>query len=92
MNMTKMSLYQRFIAGGVPPEEIDHHYSDLYVKVTLKSKLVLEEFMKTSPIKCFVERFKANDGSGWWYDIAFAYDPYWEMKAKGVLYCDKCAS
>ena len=92
MNTTKMSLYRRFIAGGIPPEEIDHHCSDLYVKVSLKSKMILDEFMRTSPIKCFVERFKANDGSGWWYDIAFAYEPFWEMKAKGVLYCDKCAS
>ncbi len=92
MNTTKMSLYRRFIAGGIPPEEIDHHYSDLYVKVSLKSKMILDEFMRISPIRCFVERFKANDGSGWWYDIAFAYEPFWEMKAKGVLYCDKCAS
>ena len=81
MNMTKLSLYRRFIAGGIPPEEIDHHYSDLYVKVSLKSKSILEEFMQTSPIRCFVEHFKANDGSGWWYDIAFAYDPFWELKA-----------
>ena len=35
---TIKSLYQCFLDGGVPPEEISHHYSDLYVKVSLKSK------------------------------------------------------
>ena len=41
---TIKSLYQCFLDGGVPPEEISHHYSDLYVKVSLKSKRILEEF------------------------------------------------
>ena len=79
---TIKSLYQCFLDGGVPPEEISHHYSDLYVTVSLKSKRILEEFRKQSSIRCFAEIFKANDGSGDWYDIAFAYDPFWEEAAK----------
>lgn len=81
--MDKMkSLYQCFLDGGIPPEEIDHHYSDLYVKVSFKSKRILEEYQKKSGIRCFAEIFKANDGSGYWYDIAFAYDPFWIEAAK----------
>lgn len=81
--MDKMkSLYQCFLDGELPPEEIDHHYSDLYVKVSFKSKKILEEYQKNSGVRCFVEIFKANDGSGYWYDIAFAYDPFWVNAAR----------
>lgn len=76
------SLYQCFLDSGIPPEEIDHHYSDLYVKVSFKSKRVLEEYQRSSGVRYFAEIFKANDGSGLWYDIAFAYDPFWETVAK----------
>jgi len=75
------SLYRRFIDGGIPPEEIDHHYSDLYVKVSLKSKRILEEYQKECKVRVFASTFKANDGTGLWYDIAFAYDPFWEAAA-----------
>ena len=71
------SLYQCLLDGGVPPEEIDHHYSDLYVKVSLKSRGILENYRKNTGVRCFAQVFKANDGSGYWYDIAFAYDPFW---------------
>lgn len=81
MNTNTMTLYQRFLAGGIPPEEIDHHYSDLYVKVSQKSRMILDEFMRTSKIRCFAEMFNAGDGSGWWFDIAFAYDPFWNKQA-----------
>jgi len=80
MNKIK-SLYRRFVDGGIPPEEIDHHYSDLYVKVSFKSKRILEEYQKESEIRLFATVFKANDNSGLWYDIAFAYDPFWEAAA-----------
>ena len=76
------SLYQCFLDGGIPPEEIDHHYSDLYVKVSFKSQKILEEFQKNTGTRCFAQIFKANDGSGLWYDIAFAYDPFWMAAAK----------
>lgn len=78
----KKSLYQCFLDGGIPPEDIDHHYSDLYVKVSAKSKRILEDYQKNSSVPCFAQVFKANDGSGYWYDIAFAYDPFWEAAAR----------
>lgn len=87
------SLYQCFLDGGIPPEEIDHHYSDLYVKVFCRSKRILEEYQKQSTTRCFVKMFKANNGSGYWYDFAFAYDPYWEeMVKKGRALYGKHAS
>ena len=76
------SLYQCFLDGGIPPEELDHHESDLYVKVSFKSKRILEEYQKSTGNRCFADVFKAIDGSGLWYDIAFAYDPFWIAAAK----------
>ena len=70
-------MYQCFLDGGVPPDEIDHHFSDLYVKVSAKSKSILAEYQKNTDTRCFAEVFQASDGSGQWYDIAFAYDPFW---------------
>lgn len=81
MNKNK-SLYQCFLDGGIPTEEINHHYSDLYVKVSLKSKRILEDYQKNNGVRCFSQVFKANDGSGYWYDIAFAYDTFWEAAAR----------
>lgn len=81
--MNKMkSLYQCFLDGGIPPVEIDHHYSDLYVKVSIKSKSILSEYQKNTGTRFFAEIFQASDGSGLWYDIAFAYDPFWIAAAE----------
>ena len=63
------------------------------VAQTDRSERILEEYQKQSTTRCFVKMFEANDGSGYWYDIAFAYDPYWkEMVKKGRALYGKHAS
>lgn len=73
---TKETLYQRLLAAGC---ELDHHATDLYVKRTDTSSEILYQYRKEgNPMVCTV--FEATDGSGLWYDVAFAYDPAWRKE------------
>ena len=57
------------------------HESDLYVKVDKVSRRVLREaaedgrFPNPQPTL-----FQSEDGSGLWWEINFAYDPFWEKR------------
>ena len=51
------------------PEEIDHHCSDLYLKVTPVSKKLVDEY----DFKQNVQIFKDQIDHVPWYDIPFAY-------------------
>jgi len=57
-----------------------HHESDLYVKVDPASRRVLREMLDDKRLVNSPELFSAVDGSGLWYQISFAYDPWWEKK------------
>ena len=71
------SLYPRLVEAGC---EIDHHESDLYVKATPQARAIILAWEAETGIKNR-ETFKsAIDGSPW-YDIPFAYDPFWSKKA-----------
>jgi len=63
------SLYDRLRAAGVP---LDHHESDLYALKTPES----EAIMKTDDhiVTTFVSRIDQKV----WYDIPFAYKPFWD--------------
>lgn len=67
-----MSLYSDLIAAGC---EIDHHESDLYVKVTPQSRTIIERHCKFSPLP----REFTSDGVAWW-EVPFAYEPFWSVK------------
>lgn len=75
------TLYQRLVEA-MKPEDIDHHYSDLYVRVTADSKRIIDEFYADHPElhkHMQVSTFKSNiPPRVLWYDIAFAYNPFWE--------------
>jgi len=54
----------------------DSHYSDLYVPVTPDTRALVEAyvaagFSRPSIFAC------QTDGGTPWYDVAFAYEPYW---------------
>ena len=66
-----MTVYQKLRDAGVP---IDNHYSDLYCEASLLSKTILDE-TKTG-YSAFTNQ---NDGK-LWYEIPFAFDPYWERR------------
>lgn len=60
----------------LPDSDIDHHETDLYIRVTPASM----DLVKNYEFWFNVQRFNATDGSGQWYDIPFAYNPAWAEK------------
>lgn len=72
------SLYQKCLVHKL---EIDHHESDLYIKAgEVANRLVLEYANRN--VSC-VESFRDMAGKRWW-DVAFAYDPFWQAQAGAV--------
>lgn len=66
-------IYQ-YASKMMPAEEIDHHgngvgLDDLYLKKTSVSHAIVARYEHKNQ----VQTFRANDGSGVWYDIPFAY-------------------
>lgn len=72
------TLYERLVAAGC---EIDHHESDLYVKATPEALAIIEDYEAASKLKNRETFSSAIDGSPW-YDLPFAYDPFWSAKAQ----------
>lgn len=70
------TLMQEIIDAGV---EIDHHESDLYVKVTPESRKIVDAY----EFRCNVTTFRSRIDGTTWYDIPFAFDPFW-IKASGA--------
>ncbi len=69
-----MSLYAELVAAGVPTA---NHYSDLYAKVTPESHALVRAAMKRREVSD-VKTFQNQVEGGTWFDIPFAYVPYWE--------------
>ena len=71
----KKSIYQQIKETGV---EISNHYSDLYVPQNKTTLPIIAAYRKEGHT---VEVFRNNIDGKNWYDIPFAYEPYWEMVA-----------
>lgn len=67
-----VSIYTEMIEAGVPT---DSHESDLYALVNDKSREIVQSYDHKGIVKTFVN----TDGKQW-YDIPFAYDPFWAAK------------
>lgn len=61
----------------LPAEDIDHHYSDLYLKVTPAAEALVSRLEN----KSLLSRFRDLDGVIW-YDLPFCFTPYWENPSK----------
>lgn len=70
-----LSIYQKMIDAGV---KVDSHYSDLYAEVNIASRAIVAEYEYKSSVTTFTS---ATDGK-LWYDIPFAFQPYWDKVAK----------
>ena len=66
----KLSIYEQLTADG---HRIDNHESDLYTPVNSASVKLLKAY----EFFCNVKIFKSNIDNELWYDIPFAYDPFW---------------
>jgi hypothetical protein len=67
-----VTLYERLKAAGVP---LDSHCSDLYAKITPAATAIIVEWQRAN--KTNVSIFRSLLDNDVWYDIPFAYDPYW---------------
>jgi len=66
-------IYDQVVALGV---EIDHHESDLYIPVTPETQALIRSY----PHRKNVKRFRSNIDGKTWFDIPFAYAPFWIKK------------
>ena len=86
--MNNKSLMECLLEAGYPPEDIDHHYSDLYVYVTPLTTKVITEWADENGYDSnlrdgvFVQKFKDQITGRMMYDIAFQYIP--SLDKKGV--------
>jgi hypothetical protein len=68
-----MNIYKEMIDLGV---KIDNHESDLYVPVTPETTKIINLYEFKSNVKPFI----CNIDKKLWYDIPFAYSPFWENR------------
>lgn len=71
--LTMKELYDKIIKE-VPKEYIDHHCSDLYVKVTFQTSKLINNYENYE----MVSIFKDNIDHEKWYDIPFCNFGSWE--------------
>jgi len=77
-----MTIYQQMKAAGVP---MDNHESDLYVPKNEVTSEIIHKAMREGELKSFVDIFMSERDNEWWYDIPFAYQPFWNEKSKGKV-------
>ena len=83
--MSNKPLMERLLEAGYPPEDIDHHCSDLYVYVTPLTTRVLKAWMKDNNYTdnlCgfFIQKFRDQITGRMMYDIFFQYIPSLDKK------------
>ena len=69
------SLYDRAIEQGL---EMGCHESDLYLKVTPESKELIKNYSYRPNVTTFISQID----KALWYDIPFAYQPFWEKRTR----------
>ena len=80
-----LSIYERAKAAGIKYGRdsdcgMDSHESDLYLKDTPEARRIVEEWREESGRDGFVTYFHIDGAQ--WMDIPFAFDPFWEAKAR----------
>lgn len=74
---TRRSLFSRLKDTGC---QIDSWQSDLYVPVAPETQAAIEAFEAEGGISNKTTFVSQIDGKRW-YDLPFAYQPYWDEKA-----------
>ena len=70
-----MSIYQELKDAGVP---LDHHESDLYALLTVRSREIVQHYEFSKQVKTF----RCQTTGDLWYDIPFAYEPWWNSEER----------
>lgn len=71
--MDSKTLFHQVKEAGIP---FDNHCSDLYIPVNMKTQKLVAEY----EFKQNVTTFSSAIDKTPWFDIPFAYDPYWESR------------
>jgi hypothetical protein len=66
-----MSIYQELKAAGVP---LASHESNLYAKATPEARKILQGYEFKNNVTAFINQVEG----GIWFDIPFAYEPFWD--------------
>ena len=66
------SLYAECVELGIPTQ---NHASDLYIPANEQTRALLAKHGHRA------QTFKNNVEGGLWFDVPFAYVPFWESKA-----------
>ena len=61
----------------LPAEDIDHYYSDLYLRKSPKSTELVNKLKYKD---ANVTTFRDNIDHDIWYELPFCYSPYWDKK------------
>ena len=69
------TTYEAAIDAGL---ETDNHESDLYIKDSEAARVIIagHEFSSN------VTRFRSQIDGCIWFDVPFAYDPWWEARRR----------
>lgn len=70
MFLTPATIYAAALEA-LPACDIDHHASDLYIRVTPESTALLNHFKYRNLVTTFID----NIDHVLWYDLPFCYDP-----------------
>lgn len=70
-----MSIYTDAKELNIP---IDHHESDLYIKQTNDSEKLFCKYRNKYKFGLFISQIDHQ----LWYDIPFAYEPFWGNKPR----------
>jgi hypothetical protein len=70
-----LSVYEACVKAGV---EIEHHYSDLYIPVNDVTRRIIGHFFSFAGSSNLVGTFTHQIKNALYYNIAFAYQPYWD--------------
>ena len=68
--LTPATIHAAAVAA-LPACDIDHHASDLYIRVTPASRALLARFQYRHMVKTFTD----NIDHVLWYDLPFCFDP-----------------
>ena len=69
-----LELFEQIKARKIP---FANHESDLYVMVTDESRKLIDAYQ----FKCNVRTFVSNIDNKLWFDVPFAFQPFWDRRA-----------
>lgn len=75
--MTSNELFMRIIEFGIPYE---NHASDLYIPKTEQNTKLIAVYEFKENVTTFISQIEKT----MWYDIPFAYQPYWSRRLIGT--------